>query len=293
MVTFSVTTRSRLRSVLLFFPMLGASLRIRKQLAEAPGCIRFASIIMGPREFWTITVWETRQTMIDFMRSGAHEDIMWDFKDWLKSFWLMRWSPTGEELGTWTGMHLGQKLALPAPPPERTEQQQEALKAAMDVLPRLKAAAAPSGKASFDYSPAQRRARRLVAGGIGATLRLEVPARQTLSAWWAVRRLRAKLLQDTNVLRAAFGISKPRELYSLIVFRHEEAWREFQNSPMLARMRERWGDGLWTMRWEAENEFGHWDGLRLRRVKLGTAVEVPKGYEKAIAVESDAEKAAG
>lgn len=288
MVTFAVTTRSRLRGLRFFFPMLRASLRIRRQLRESPGCVRFASIIMGPREFWTITVWETRQKMIDFMRSGEHEDIMWDFSKWLKSFWLMRWRPTTDEQGTWSGLQLGSRYpAEEQPVPERTADQQAALQAVWDNMPRLKAAAAPSGAASFDHAPQQRRARRLVAGGVSSTLRLIVPRGKTPAGWLAVRRLRSSLLENPDVLRAAFGISRPRELYALVVFRNEDAWREFDSSQMVEKLRERWPEGVWTMRWDAENEFGHWDGLRLRRVKLGTQVKVPKAAEAAVTLEGD------
>ncbi|MGI9194531.1 MAG: hypothetical protein ACR2FO_08515 [Actinomycetota bacterium] len=263
-----------------FFPMLRASLRIRKQLKVSPGCVRFASIIMGPREFWTITVWETRQKMIDFMRSGEHEEIMWDFSKWLKSFWLMRWRPTEDEQGTWTGLPLGTKSALGTEAaPKRSKSQQKALDAVWDQMPRLKAAASPSGAAAFDYAPTQRRARRLVAGGVSATLRLEVPAGQTFAGWRAVRRLRANLLDNPDVLRCAFGVARASELYALTVFRHDQAWREFDTSEMVEGLRQRWPDGVWTMRWDAENEFGHWDGLRLRRVKLGLQIKVPKEAE--------------
>lgn len=269
--------------------MLRASLRIRRQLRESPGCVRFASIIMGPREFWTITVWETRQKMIDFMRSGEHEDIMWDFSKWLKSFWLMRWRPTPDEQGAWAGLKLGQSYtAGDRPAPERSADQEAALKAVWDNMPRLKAAAAPDGAASFDYAPQQRRARRLVAGGVSSTLRLNVPRGKTMAGWVALRRLRSKLLDNEDVLRAAFGISRPRELYALVVFRNEDAWRQFDSSPMLEGLRRRWPEGVWTMRWDAENEFGHWDGLRLRRAKLGTQVKVPKAAEAAVQFEDEA-----
>lgn len=290
MITLAVTTRSHLRSVLFFLPMLRWSLKIRRQLREAPGCVRFASIIMGPRDFWTITVWKNRDKMMDFMRSGEHEDIMWEFSHWLDSFWLMRWRPTAEEHGDWKGLKLAQRKALPSPAPERTPEQDAALRAAWKSMPRLRAASSPSGAASLDYSPAQRRARQLVAGGVGASVRLEVPkVLETVAGWRAIRELRSELLENQDVLRCAFGISRPRELYALVVFRHERAWREFQASEMLQRLRERWGDGLWTMRWEADNEFGHWDGLRLRRVKLGTKVEVPEAYRSMVKLEGDPE----
>jgi hypothetical protein len=288
MITLAVTTRSHLQGVRFFLPMLRSSLRIRKQLALAPGCVRFASIIMGPREFWTLTIWESRQKMLDFMRSGEHEDIMWEFSHWLDSFWLMRWRPTEEESGKWSGLSLAQRKALPAPAPERTREQDAALQAAWKTLPRLKAASAPSGAPSLDYAPGQRRARQLVAGGVGASIRIEVPAlRETVAGWNALRLLRTSLLNNEDVLRCAFGVSKPRELYALIIFRHDRTWRDFQSSDLVQAMRQRWPEGLWTMRWEADNEFGHWDGLRLRRVKLGTKVTYPDAFKKMIRLKGD------
>ncbi|MGH2767582.1 MAG: antibiotic biosynthesis monooxygenase, partial [Actinomycetota bacterium] len=153
MITLAVTTRSHLRRARFFLPMLRASLRIRRQLAVAPGCIRFASIIMGTKEFWTLTVWESRQKMLDFMKSGEHEDIMWEFSNWLDSFWLMRWRPTQEEQGEWNGVRLSQRKALPAPAAERTDQEKRALTAAWTSVPRLRAASDPSGAATLDYAP--------------------------------------------------------------------------------------------------------------------------------------------
>lgn len=276
MIQLAVTTRSHLKGVRFLPSMVRASLRIRRQLAGTPGCIRFASIFMSGREVWTITVWRSRQEMLDFMRSGAHEDIMWDFSRWLDSFWLMRWRPSEDEDGHWDGLC----LAMPLPSPgggtaRRTGDQARALEAVYEAVPRLRAAAGPSGAASFEHSPAQRKARRLVAGGVGATVRLRVPAGRSAPAWRELARMRRCLLARAGVLRCAIGISRPGELYVLAVFRSEEAWREFRDGDWVARLRSRWPDGLWLMRWEADNEFGHWDGLRLRRVKLGTKVSVP------------------
>ena len=262
--------------------MLRASLRIRRQLAQTPGCLRFASLVTSPREFWTLTVWRTRQEMLDFMRSGAHEDIMWEFARWLDSFWLMRWRPSSEEAGDWKGLQLAQRRGPPPAAPARTREQEAALEAAYDALPRLRAAAGPSGAPEYEYSPAQRRQRRLVSGGVGGTLRLELPtSRQVWDAWRTIRSLRSSLLKDQDVQRCAAGFSSPRQLYLLAIFRHTEAWKQFDSSSSVRALRERWPDGVWTMRWDADNEFGHWDGLRMRRVKLGTKVAVPEAAQAA------------
>ena len=37
----------------------------------------------------------------------------------------------------------------------------------------------------------------------------------------------------------------------------------------------RW-PGFWANEWAPENEFGHWDGLRLRRTRQRYSIAVPK-----------------
>lgn len=277
-VTYAVTTRSHLRSVRFFVPMWRASARIRGQLTDTPGCLRFASMVTGPREFWTLTVWRSRQEMLDFMRSGAHEEFMWRVTRWMDSFWLMRWSPSPQEIGDWSGLKLSPAGDAPEPEVHRSEDQEQALRTALAAIPRLKAAAGPRGAPTFDSAPSQRRARARVAGGVGATLRLELPgAAAAARAWLTLRRLRRQLLGRGDVLRCAFGVARPTELFLLAVLGNESAFQRFARHPEIARLQERWPGRVWAMRWDAVNEFGHWDHLRLRRVKLGTAIAIPEG----------------
>jgi hypothetical protein len=102
----AVTTRSRLRSARLFPAMLLATWAIRRQLARTEGLVRWASLVAGPTEFWTITVWRTRHAMQEFMRSDAHGRIMWRYTRWLDGLWLMRWRPGAVEVGSWAGVTL-------------------------------------------------------------------------------------------------------------------------------------------------------------------------------------------
>lgn len=269
---FTVTTRSRLRGVRFFPSMMIASLRVRGQLHRTPGCIRFASIVAGPREFWTITVWSSRDKMLDFMRSGAHEDIMWQFGKWLKSFWLMRWSPTETETGSWGDG----PLAIPTTPDATQDPgpgQQEALQAALDAFPRLKASVRSDGKATYEASPIARRSHQAVSGGASVIARLEVGLLQVPRAWWEMRRLKRRLREHEAVLRLAMGFGKPRELYVLAVLRDEADAQAVLGEPAQQRLRQRWPSGYWAMAWGAANEFGHWDGFRLRqqRSRLGVA----------------------
>lgn len=287
-VTFAVTTRSRLRGYHRFPQMFIASRRIRRQLDETPGCVRFASIIAGPREFWTITVWETRDKMLDFMRSGAHEDIMWLFGKWLESFWLMRWRPTAEEIGRWNDATLGPSDDDGGTASPRTPRQQAALEAALDALPLLAAATDPDGRPTYDASPAARRHRRAVTGGAAVVLRIEGDGlREAFKAWLEIRRAGRRLSGEDAVLRSVTGFSGLRDHYALAVLRDEDACSRFLAAPEQRQMHERWGDSCWMMRWQPENEFGHWDTLRLRREPLGTggsAIPVPHEAARAAQV---------
>ncbi len=59
-------------------------------------------------------------------------------------------------------------------------------------------------------------------------------------------------------------------------------WREragaqrLLRSPLLEEAARRWPDGLWANEWLPENEFGHWDGMRLRRARSRYTIQVPK-----------------
>src|SRR5919197_3365016 len=92
----AVTTRNRLRSPRFCLPMLRARRLIARQLATQSGLLRYASGIVSPTEFLTLTVWEEREAMRAFMQTGAHERLMWHFTHWTASFWAMRWDPATE-----------------------------------------------------------------------------------------------------------------------------------------------------------------------------------------------------
>src|SRR5262249_21900169 len=126
----AVVTRNTLHSWRFCLPMLRARRSIREQLAGTPGLLRSVMAVASPTEFLTLTIWESRQAMFNFMSAGAHEQFMWMFSRWSASFWSMRWVPTVAEAGVWDGLSLAdlvrkegrpeaierpQVLALPVP----------------------------------------------------------------------------------------------------------------------------------------------------------------------------------
>ena len=268
-VNLAVTTRSRLKSTRFFVPMLRASLGIRRQLEQTSGCVRFASIVTRPREFWTISAWRSRHEMQQFMRSGAHDVFMWNFAHWFDSFWLMRWSPTSDEHGSWAGLELAngrrnERQGAKSPPGNDV-----ALTAAFGSIPKLLASVGPRGAPAFGYAPEARRHRRRVAGGIGVTVRIEVKRpSQAIAALSHLRSLKREIVVRNDALGCVIGLASPKEIYALAVLRNPHAWRELHSSHALGTLLNEWADSAWAMRWDAQHEFGHWDGARLRHIRF-------------------------
>ncbi|MGH3977539.1 MAG: hypothetical protein ACRDRZ_00825 [Pseudonocardiaceae bacterium] len=259
----AVTTRSRLRSVRFFPAMLVGTLHIRRQLARTDGVVRWASLIAGPTEFWTITVWRSRHAMQEFTRSDEHGKIMWRFSRWLHSLWLMRWRPGPYELGSWAGLSLAPPHDSAASRPPTPEW--PALPGALENLPELQSAIGADGVASYDSSSRVRRDRRRVEGAAGVVIRIHAPRRRFPTALLELVRLRRSVGREPSLLRSVVGVGKPGEVYFLSVFRaHPDATRFLEGSRVGAAS-QRWGDGFWAGAWLPENEFGHWDGLRIRR----------------------------
>ena len=276
---FAVTTRSRLKGPWRFPQMMYATLRVRKQL-KGTGVVQWASVVAGPSEFWTITVWRSRHDMHEFMRSGAHDDIMWDFSKLLKSFWLMRWRPGPFEIGTWKGRAMAQpEPAYERQPPETAKD--EALQMALDHLPKLKAAAAADGSVGYESSPYARRSRAEVGGAGGVVVHLATPAKESAQAYQALRSLRAVARRDPHFLRGVVGVGKPGQSYLLCMWGDRAGSKAFLESVELKEVVSRWPDGAWANEWLPENEFGHWDGLRLRHENRRYAIPVPHAARQA------------
>ena len=56
---------------------------------------------------------------------------------------------------------------------------------------------------------------------------------------------------------------------------HRAGTRRMLQSPQVRKLSERF-PGTWANEWLPENEFGHWDGLRLRRSRSRYAIQMPK-----------------
>lgn len=260
------TTRSRLRSTRTFVPMLRASRQIRLQLRDAPGLVRALSVVAGPTEFWTVTVWTSRDAMQAFMRSGDHGAFMWRVGGWLGAFWLMRWSPGSTERGTWGGLVLA---ARPDAEPEALPAGAGATPGSLadEVLagmPELRAAMGASGAATYADAPFTARKRAQLAQASGAIV-VAAAAPWGMPALLArMRRLAVALRRDPDLFAATVGMGHGGELVLIAAWRSEDAAARFVDGPGVAALAARPGRTVWAHAWRPEHEFGTWDGARLR-----------------------------
>lgn len=266
-----VTTRSRLHGFWQFPEMMLVTSRVRRQLAADPTVVRWASVVAGPCEFWTITVWKTRHDMSEFMRSGAHEEIMWLFSRLLRSFWLMRWRPGPAEVGAWKGL----AFSRPEVVEHVTAPRDDRLSQALENLPRLRAATGANGAACYEATAFARRRKAEVGDARGAIVYLKTPRHQLVSGWRAMRRLRVEARCSQGFVRAALGVGHLGEIYLLAVWGNRQGAQRLLESQVLEGLAGRFE--CWASEWVPENEFGNWDGARLRRMRKRQVIRVPQG----------------
>ncbi|MFD0360825.1 antibiotic biosynthesis monooxygenase [Nocardia sp. GCM10030253] len=55
------------------------TLRIRSQLRDAPGCVGYTlDARLFSKTFWTLSAWSDQEAMNNFVRSGAHAEMLSD-----------------------------------------------------------------------------------------------------------------------------------------------------------------------------------------------------------------------
>jgi hypothetical protein len=233
----AVTTRNRLKSVRFCLPMLRARALIARQLRRQPGLVRYASGIRGPTEFLTLTVWDSREAMLRFMQSGAHERHMWLFSRWTASFWGMRWEPSADEVGAWAELRLGADQAASTP---------RSPLVAVGLLPPSTPRAGPLGPRPEGVSREPR------GSGLVAVTALFEGARAM-----ACRRSPPV---DEDLVRWSMGLDLPPRRLAISV------WQDAPGARQRALARFEHAGARWAMCWQpADYEIGHWDGLRLRQ----------------------------
>ena len=251
----AVTTRNKLRSGRYSLPMMRARGFVRQQLATAPGLIRYVSAIAAPTEFLTMTVWQNRQAMFDFMSSGAHQEFMWMFTRWSASFWSMRWIPTDAEEGAWQGLSL-RHLAEP---------EEQLSSDAHPQVPHLPLSGQQAGRMAGG-----RQADPSGSGVYAVTALVESANPGHLWRLLSAAREFRREASHARLLRWNIGTIGARSFWILTLWRATPEGRR----EVVPVLRERLC-ASWAMCWQAgEYEIGNWNGLRLRQLASARSREL-------------------
>lgn len=84
-------TRIKLKNPLKLFKFIAVAPKIMKQAANSPGNLSYTGRYKGYLTFWTITTWEDEKSMIDFVRSGLHLEVMKQTRYYSDDFSTANW----------------------------------------------------------------------------------------------------------------------------------------------------------------------------------------------------------
>jgi hypothetical protein len=99
---FVSLTRLRIRSIRflpLFFPH---ALSVLKQTKKAAGFQQGSLLPDRDWTFWTMTAWDTQESMLQFMTAGSHKAAMPHLLHWCDEASVVHWQQSEEALPSWT-----------------------------------------------------------------------------------------------------------------------------------------------------------------------------------------------
>ncbi len=99
---FVSLTRLRIRSFR-FVPLFAVhTMRSLRQVKKAPGFQHGALLADRSWTFWTMTAWDTQESMRQFMTTGSHKMAMPHLLDWCDEASVAHWSQPETALPSWT-----------------------------------------------------------------------------------------------------------------------------------------------------------------------------------------------
>ena len=100
-MVFVSLTRLRIRSVR-FLPFFFVyAFRAVRQVKKAAGFIAGGLLPDRGRTFWTLTAWDSQESMRAYMTSGAHKQVMPHLLDWCDEASVAHWTQPDATLPTW------------------------------------------------------------------------------------------------------------------------------------------------------------------------------------------------
>lgn len=101
-MVFVSLTRLRIRSVR-FMPMFAIhAVRSQRQVSKAAGSLKVALLPDRSFTFWTMTAWDSEESMRAFMISGAHKKAMPHLLHWCDEASVAHWTQEESTLPSWT-----------------------------------------------------------------------------------------------------------------------------------------------------------------------------------------------
>jgi hypothetical protein len=98
---FISVTRLRIRSVR-FMPWFARhALRSIQQVKKTPGFLGGSVLADRRWTFWTMTTWDSQESMRQFMTQGAHRAAMPHLLDWCDEASVVHWDQPEDGLPTW------------------------------------------------------------------------------------------------------------------------------------------------------------------------------------------------
>jgi heme-degrading monooxygenase HmoA len=100
-MSFVSVTRLRIRSAR-FVPFFAVhTLRSIKQVKHAPGFKGGSLLADRSWTFWTLTTWDSRDSMRRFMTEGPHAAAMPHLLNWCDEASVVHWDQPGDDLPPW------------------------------------------------------------------------------------------------------------------------------------------------------------------------------------------------
>jgi heme-degrading monooxygenase HmoA len=94
-----VATELHVRSFWNFFEFASLSFRSMKQAKKSEGNIHASARNKNWKIGYTLTVWESRETMLEFRNTGAHKKAMTKIRKVSKQYKTLVWE--GDTIPTW------------------------------------------------------------------------------------------------------------------------------------------------------------------------------------------------
>ena len=100
-MAFVSVTRLRVRSFVFMPAFLWYTLRSQRQVVRAPGFAGGRLLVDAHRTYWTLSVWESEQSMKKFRGAGAHSKVMPKLANWCDEAAYAHWMPASNGVPTW------------------------------------------------------------------------------------------------------------------------------------------------------------------------------------------------